>query len=97
MCIRDSEIIERNRGCRDVGLVGIRRRGVPLAEMLAENMLRIEGIAVPVGTLDITFYRDDLTAISDAPKLSATAVSYTHLDVYKRQPSLRVMDLGATS
>ena len=54
------EIIERNRGVEDVCLVGICRRGVPLAQRLAENIFGIEGQRVPVGKLDITLYRDDV-------------------------------------
>ena len=61
------EIIERNKGVEDVVLVGIRRRGEPIAWMLAEAILRVEGANVPVGSVDITFYRDDLTHISKDP------------------------------
>ena len=64
------EIVEKNRGIRDVCLVGICRRGNPIAEILAENIERIEGSRPPVGSLDITFYRDDLTHVSDAPTVS---------------------------
>ena len=55
------EIIERNRGVGDICLLGIKRRGIPLAEMLANNIERFEGVRVPVGVLDITKHRDDLT------------------------------------
>ncbi len=55
------EILEKNNGCEDLALVGIRRRGVPLAERLAKIIQRIEKKPVPVGTLDITLYRDDLS------------------------------------
>jgi pyrimidine operon attenuation protein/uracil phosphoribosyltransferase len=55
------EILEKNNGCEDLALVGIRRRGVPLAERLAKIIQRIEKRPVPVGTLDITLYRDDLS------------------------------------
>ncbi len=55
------EIIERNRGVDDVCLLGVRTRGVPLAAMLADNIRRFEGIDVPVGELDITLHRDDLS------------------------------------
>jgi len=54
------EILERNRGAQDVVLLGIPSRGVPLAERIAERMAAVEGVAVPVGSLDITMYRDDL-------------------------------------
>lgn len=54
------EIIEKNRGVSDVCLLGIKRRGIPLAGMLAENIRHFEGVSVPVGHVDITLYRDDL-------------------------------------
>lgn len=56
------EIIERNRGVEEICLLGVRTRGVPLASMLAENIRRFEGVEVPVGELDITLHRDDLSA-----------------------------------
>ncbi len=55
------EIIEKNRGVSDICLLGIKRRGIPLAGMLAENLKRFEGVDVPMGHIDITRYRDDLT------------------------------------
>ncbi|HLB92578.1 MAG TPA: phosphoribosyltransferase family protein, partial [Terriglobales bacterium] len=55
------EILEKNNGVEDLALVGIRRRGVPLAERLARIIRRIEKKPVLVGTLDITLYRDDLS------------------------------------
>jgi pyrimidine operon attenuation protein/uracil phosphoribosyltransferase len=54
------EILERNGGAADVVLVGLHTRGVPLAQRIASVIREAEGLAVPVGTLDITFYRDDL-------------------------------------
>ncbi len=60
------EIIERNKGVENVVLMGIKRRGVPLAERLRDAIARIEGTAVEVGTIDITLYRDDLQASPDA-------------------------------
>ncbi len=53
------EIIERNKGIENVAVVGIRRRGGPLAQRLAARIEEIEGVKVPVGILDITLYRDD--------------------------------------
>ena len=53
------EIVERNNGCEQVCLVGIRRRGIPISERIAENIYSIEGIHVPCGRIDIQFYRDD--------------------------------------
>jgi pyrimidine operon attenuation protein/uracil phosphoribosyltransferase len=61
------EIVERNGGTEALVLVGIRSRGVPLARRLAELIEAHEGASVPVGSLDITFYRDDLTKIAHAP------------------------------
>ncbi len=55
------EIIERNRGAEDICLLGVKRRGVYLAEMLERNIRRFEGVRVPLGTLDITLHRDDMT------------------------------------
>ena len=62
-----NEIIERNKGTKNIILVGIRTRGVPFAERLAKKIDEIEGDKVPVLTLDITLYRDDLTEINDQP------------------------------
>ena len=59
------EILERNNGCKGLCLIGIKRRGVPLAEIIADNIYNIEGARVPTGEIDITYYRDDRTAISD--------------------------------
>jgi pyrimidine operon attenuation protein/uracil phosphoribosyltransferase len=66
------EITERNKGISNIVLVGIRTRGVPLAERLASFIEQIEGTAVPVGALDITFYRDDLSHISEQPEVKQT-------------------------
>lgn len=68
------EIVERNKGVEDLILVGIRRRGVPLAERIAELIQNIEGITIKVGKLDITLYRDDLTALSDQPVVHSTDI-----------------------
>jgi len=54
------EIVEQNRGCQDLMLVGMRTRGVPLAQRIAEAIREFEGEEVPVGALDIGLYRDDL-------------------------------------
>lgn len=70
------EVIEKNHGVESVGLVGIRRRGVPLAEMLAENILKIEGTSVPVGSVDIAFYRDDLSHAFETPQLERTSIGF---------------------
>ena len=70
------EIVERNKGTADVVLVGIQRRGVPLARRLAQSMEAIEGRKIPVGVLDITYYRDDLSLLSAHPKINGTDVPF---------------------
>lgn len=64
------EIVERNKGSENITLAGIRRRGVPLAELLAANIKKFEGVDVPVGYIDITLYRDDLTETVQLPTAS---------------------------
>lgn len=54
------EILERNKGCRDLALIGVRTRGVHLARRLGDNIQVIEGTQVPLGIIDITLYRDDV-------------------------------------
>ena len=71
------EIIERNDGVENVCLIGIRRRGVPLAQMVADAIEQIEGIRVPVGEIDITRYRDDLTTITEGATVNSTNVPFT--------------------
>lgn len=66
------EILERNKGTGQLVLVGIRRRGVPLAERLAEYIFQFEGERVPTGILDITLYRDDLSLKSEKPEVHDT-------------------------
>jgi pyrimidine operon attenuation protein/uracil phosphoribosyltransferase len=61
------EIVERNGGTDNLVLVGVRLRGVPIAQRLAALIEEHEGAEVPVGSLDITFYRDDLTKLAHAP------------------------------
>jgi len=68
------EIVEKNGGLDGLALVGIRRRGVPIAERLARFVERVEKKAVPVGTLDITFYRDDLTTLGPRPVVQTSDI-----------------------
>jgi len=70
------EIIEKNKGVDNVAVVGIRRRGGPLAQRLAARIQEIEGVNVPVGILDITLYRDDLTTLSSQPQVHRTEVDF---------------------
>jgi len=68
------EIVERNKGVDDLVLIGIRRRGVPIAQRLARKIAEFEGKAPSEGTLDITLYRDDLTLVAHQPILGATDI-----------------------
>ena len=68
------EIIEKNSGAGNLVLLGIRRRGMPLAGMLKENLARFEGRDVPIGSIDISLYRDDLTELSDIPSEGASVI-----------------------
>lgn len=70
------EIVEWNAGTDHLGLVGIRRRGVPLAERLGRLIQRIEQVPVPVGTLDISFYRDDLSTIGPKPVVQKSEIGF---------------------
>ncbi len=71
------EILERNNGTEDLCIIGIKRRGVALAEIIAENIYGIEGVRVPCGELDITYYRDDLSAISPDPVINPTQLPFS--------------------
>lgn len=66
------EIVEKNKGVENIVLVGIRTRGVPIAERLADTIEAIEGKRPPVGVLDITLYRDDLSTLSYQPIVHPT-------------------------
>ena len=68
------EIIEKNKGVEDVVLVGIHTLGVPLAERIAVAIEKIENVKVPVGMVDITMYRDDLSSLSCNPVVHSTQV-----------------------
>ena len=74
------EINERNNGVKDLALVGIRRRGVPLAQRLAKLLQRIEHKEIPVGTLDISLYRDDLTTLGPKAVVNKGEVGITVID-----------------
>jgi pyrimidine operon attenuation protein/uracil phosphoribosyltransferase len=70
------EIVERNHGTDGLVLIGIRSRGVPLAEALAAKIESFEGTAVPTGSVDITLYRDDLSQIAPNPVVQATELPF---------------------
>lgn len=74
------EIIERNKGVEDVILIGIQRRGVPLAKLIANKIQEVEGKSVPVGILDITFYRDDLSMLAEHPVVNGTEINFSVTD-----------------
>jgi pyrimidine operon attenuation protein/uracil phosphoribosyltransferase len=69
------EIVERNQGLEGVALVGLRTRGVPLAERLAHSIEEFEGQRVPVGALDIGLYRDDIGSMELRPRIQPTDIS----------------------
>lgn len=64
------EIIEKNKGVEDIVLIGIKRRGYPLAKTIAQNIQSFEGCEVPVGSVDITLYRDDLSTQYESPRVN---------------------------
>jgi pyrimidine operon attenuation protein/uracil phosphoribosyltransferase len=70
------EIVEKHDGCENVGLVGIKRRGVPLASRLGALMTKIEKCPVDTGVLDISFYRDDLSTDGPRPKVGPGDIGF---------------------
>ena len=81
------EIIERNNGAENICLVGVKTRGIPLAQALAENMEKFEGRKVPLGYLDITRHRDDLT---EAEKQAVSAECHIPCDI--REKTVVIVD-----
>ncbi len=71
------EIVEKSGGTKSLALIGIRRRGVPLAQRIARAMRGIDGADVPVGTLDITLYRDDLSKIAPQAVLHSSEITFS--------------------
>ena len=70
------EIIEKNKGTKNIALVGIRTRGVPIAKRIAKFIKTSEGEDMNVGVLDITLYRDDLSIIADHPIINSTDIDF---------------------
>ena len=70
------EIIEKNKGVENIIMVGIRTRGVPLAQRIAKEIENIENVKVPVGFLDITLYRDDLSTLAYNPIVHGTELDF---------------------
>ncbi|GIM47501.1 bifunctional protein PyrR [Collibacillus ludicampi] len=68
------EIVEKNKGVEDLVIVGIRTRGIYLAERLAERIFQFEGQKIPVGSIDITLYRDDLQARAEQPEIYGSSI-----------------------
>jgi pyrimidine operon attenuation protein/uracil phosphoribosyltransferase len=70
------EILEKNKGTEDLCILGIRTRGAVLAERIKESIKQIENVEVPVGILDITLYRDDLTLVANQPVVHETLINF---------------------
>lgn len=70
------EILERNKGAEQLALIGIHTRGIPLARRLAAKLQELEGVEVPLGMLDITLYRDDLSEVAHQPIIRETQVPF---------------------
>jgi len=70
------EIVEKSGGTKHLALIGIRRRGVPLAQRIARAMRGIDGVDIPVGTLDITLYRDDLSKVASHAVLQSSNIPF---------------------
>ncbi|MDP8215866.1 MAG: bifunctional pyr operon transcriptional regulator/uracil phosphoribosyltransferase PyrR [Candidatus Kaelpia imicola] len=76
VCRISHEIIERNKSLSNIAIVGIRTRGVYLADRIVNNIFEIEGVKIPSGVLDITLYRDDLTLIAEQPLVKETELNF---------------------
>lgn len=74
------QVVEEN-GVQGLGLIGIRRRGVPMAERMSKMIAQIEKGSVPVGTLDITFYRDDLSTVGPRPVVKELEIGFPIQDM----------------
>ena len=70
------EIVEKNKGADNLVFVGIRRRGEPIAECVRDNIRTIEGVLVPCGSIDIKFYRDDLTQVAESPEIKKASLPF---------------------
>lgn len=71
------EIIERNKGAADMVIIGIQTKGVAIAKSVAKKIKEIENIDIPFGTLDITFYRDDLTMLTQHPVIKQSDIPFS--------------------
>jgi pyrimidine operon attenuation protein / uracil phosphoribosyltransferase len=71
------EILERNKGAKELRIVGIRTRGIHIARRIADEIDELEGIKPPLGTLDITLYRDDFRRRGDVPRVQKTEIPFS--------------------
>src|SRR5215204_1661152 len=71
------EILEKAENIEKLAFIGIRRRGVPLAQRLASKIASLENLTIPVGVLDINLYRDDLSTVGVAPVLNNTEIDFS--------------------
>ncbi len=71
------EVVEKNNGVEGLALIGIRRRGVPLAQRIAKVINQIEHAQIPVGSLDITLYRDDLSTVGPKPLVQKSELEFS--------------------
>src|SRR3984957_6107322 len=70
------EIVEKSGGTKDLALIGVRRRGVPLSQRIAKTINDSAGVKIPVGTLDITLYRDDLSTVGPQPVFHSNEIDF---------------------
>lgn len=70
------EILEKNNGAENICIIGIKRRGISLAKVIADNISKIENKTVPVGVIDVTFYRDDLSTRAEDPIVQDTDIPF---------------------
>jgi pyrimidine operon attenuation protein/uracil phosphoribosyltransferase len=70
------EIVEKNRGAQNLVFVGIRRRGEPMAQRVCENIFAIEETRIPCGSIDIRFYRDDLSQVAESPEVKRASLPF---------------------
>jgi len=70
------EIVEKSGGTKDLAFIGVRRRGIPLAQRLAKILRDSEHVEIPVGTLDITLYRDDLSTVAPQPVVQSSEIPF---------------------
>ena len=74
------EIAEKNKGVENLALIGIRRRGEPIARRIRDNIRQIEGMEIPCGSVDIRYYRDDLHPLSETPELRRCELGFSVTD-----------------